>query len=85
MNEYNTDYQKICNPPKLGLVLVPGLRNIYESSRLCKVIRGNLNVISSKNNNEKIGELLKSSATCQKGINKICNTYVSYLIFKQFL
>ena len=85
MIEYNIDYQKICNPPKLGLVLVPGLRNIYESSRLCKVIRGNLNVISSKNNNEKIGELLKSSATCQKSINIICNTYVSYLIFKQFL
>lgn len=68
MIEYNIDYQKICYPPKLGLVLVPGHRNIHESSRLCKVLRGNLNVISSKSNNDKIGEFLKSSATCQKSM-----------------
>ena len=67
MVNYNTDYQKICKPSELGLVLVPGFWTVYEGSEICKNLRGNMNVISNKKNNDEIADLMKNSEMCLKG------------------
>ena len=57
MLEYDTDYSKICNPPTLGLVLIPGLWNISYARTLCKNIGGDMNVIRDEANHNLVGQL----------------------------
>ena len=54
MIEYESEYENICKPFALGLTLVPGLWRIYEAINICKAFRGEINIISSKLNNEKL-------------------------------
>ena len=59
MTTYNIDYEKICKPLEIGLILIPGFWSVYDSSRICKNLRGNMNVISNKKNNDEIADLMK--------------------------
>lgn len=57
LSEYDTEYSTICNPPTLGLVLIPGLWNISYARTLCKNIGGDMNVIKDEANDGLVGEL----------------------------
>ena len=67
MVTYNADYQKICQPLELGVLLIPELKSIYDSNQICENLGGKINVISNKKSNDEIIELMKTSATCLKG------------------
>ena len=64
MDTYNIDYEKICKPLELGLLLIPGSWSIYDARQICNTLRGNMNVISNEKNNDEITELMKKSETC---------------------
>ena len=57
MLEYEAEYTEICNPPILGLVLIPGHWNISYAQTLCKSIGGDMNVIKDEANHELVGQL----------------------------
>ena len=57
MSEYDAKYSAICNPPTLGLVLIPGRWNISYARTLCRNIGGDMNVIRNKDNNDLVGQL----------------------------
>ena len=65
MNEYETEYSKICIPSALGMVLIPGTWNITQSKKLCLSIRGGMNVISNAENSQEMEKLLGTSTICQ--------------------
>ena len=65
MNEYETEYSKICIPSALGMVLIPGTWNITQSKKLCLSIRGDMNVISNAENSQEMEKILGTSTTCQ--------------------
>ena len=67
MVTYNVDYQKICEPLKLGVVLIPELKSIYDSNQICENLGGKMNVISNKETNAEVIELMKTSKICLKG------------------
>ena len=69
MTTYNIEYEKICKPLEIGLILIPGFWSVYDSSRICKNLRGNMNVISNKENNDEIAEMMKNSEMCSIGEN----------------
>ena len=69
MEEYETDYENICKPLALGLVMFPGHWNISEATNLCKNVRGEINVIRDANNNEEVRALMKKSDICKNSGN----------------
>lgn len=81
MEEYNTDYKNICEPKTVGLVLMPGPWTVYESINICKVLRGEMNVISDEINHETLTQLINATSTCMPvgeyhhKIFLICITY----------
>ena len=64
MDEYEADYEDICKPSALGLVLVPGNWNISVATNLCKNFRGEINVIKNAKNNAQVKELADKSDIC---------------------
>ena len=85
MNEYETEYSKICIPSALGMVLIPGTWNITQSKKLCLSIRGGMNVISNAENSQEMETLLGKSTTCQnlgdffhQNLIKLCDVVVLY-------
>ena len=69
MTTYNIEYEKICKPLEIGLILIPGFWSVYDSGRICKNLRGNMNVISNKENHDEIAEMMKNSEMCSIGEN----------------
>ena len=70
MEEYETNYANVCKPSALGLVLIPGDWNITVATNLCQKFRGQMNVITSEQNNEEVRTLIRESDYCQS-IGKI--------------
>ena len=64
MDTYQASYEDICQPAELGLVFLPGSFNISAASNLCKILRGAINVVDSRDNNEQIVDLMLDSTTC---------------------
>ena len=56
MDHYEASYSDICDPPVLGLVLIPGSWNISYARTLCKNIGGDINVVKDKANNDKLAK-----------------------------
>ena len=79
MDEYEADYEDICKPSALGLVLVPGNWNISVATNLCKNFRGEINVITSEENNQKMVDLIKSSDKC-RGMSKYYWDFIRRLL-----
>ena len=65
MEEYKSNYTNVCKPSALGLVLIPGPWNITEATNLCQNFRGQLNVITSEQNNEELMTHLRKSDECK--------------------
>ena len=64
MDTYNIEYEKICKPLELGLLLIPGSWSIYDARQMCKHLRGNMNVVLNEKDNDKITELMEKSEIC---------------------
>ena len=64
MEEYDTEYTNICEPKTVGLILMPGAWTVHESINICKVLRGEINVISDQTNQEKLMQLMNATNTC---------------------
>ena len=64
MEEYNTDYKDICEPKTVGLILMPGPWTLHESIKICKILRGEMNVISDHINQQKLIQLINATNTC---------------------
>ena len=63
MEELDINYSDICKPEALGLQLIPGHWNITVALKLCKNFRGEINVITDKNNQEMVTNLVNRSTT----------------------
>ena len=70
MEEYETDYETICKPLALGLVMFPGHWNITQATNLCKNVRGEINVIRDAKNNEEMLSLMNKSDICRSSGKK---------------
>ena len=70
MEEYETDYENICKPLALGLVMFPGHWNITQATNLCKNVRGEINVIRDAKNNEEMRSLMNKSDICRSSGKK---------------
>ena len=70
MEEYETNHANVCKPKALGLVLIPGDWNITVATNLCQKFRGQMNVITSEQNNEEVMTLIRESDYC-KSIGKL--------------
>ena len=66
MVEYEINFSTICQSNDLGLgtVLVPGNWNITVATNLCMALKGQINVISTKQNNDQIHTLMGTSQKC---------------------
>ena len=66
MDEYEINLSTVCqsNDLGLGIVLVPGNWNITMATNLCMALKGQINVISTKTNNDQIKSLMESSKKC---------------------
>ena len=72
MEEYETDYENICKPLALGLVMFPGHWNITQAITICKNVKGEMNVIKDADNNAQMKEMVEKSDICR---NNPCNTF----------
>ena len=64
MAGFETNFSSVCQSHALGIVLVPGNWNITAAQNLCMAFRGQINVISTKENNDQIHTLMASSQKC---------------------
>ena len=69
MEEYQTNYSNICKPTALGVILVPGEFEFQTGERLCRQMRGQMNVISDEYNQKFLWEQQFKSKKCS---NLIC-------------
>ena len=68
MEAYETNYTNICKPSAIGLSLIPGNWNMHRAKNLCKILRGEINVISSDTNNDEILNMMIGSSTCAEHV-----------------
>ena len=70
MDTYEASYEDICQPAALGMVFVPGKFNVTAAANLCKILRGVINVVDSRENNERVVDLMLESDSCG-GLSKL--------------
>ncbi len=61
MEELDIIYADICKPEALGLQLIPGYWNITVARKLCNNLKGEINLITDKNNQEIVLKLMNKS------------------------
>ena len=74
MEEYQTNYSNICKPTALGVILVPGEFEFQTGERLCRQMRGQMNVISDEYNQKFLWKQNLKSKICS---NLVCE-YVPF-------
>ena len=66
MYEYETEHATICKSSEIGLILIQGKWNIYDAINQCRKLKGKINVISDKENNDDLVEILNNTKACRK-------------------
>ena len=66
MVEYEATYDKICGGQDLGELIFSSLRNYTTALTVCQNVHGNLIQVETEAQQQKAGDLIKSSSSCSE-------------------